>query len=102
MKVDVVVIVIVVALDHVRAPFSASMRPLFVDVDGRCAAEAEAAGRPGTDDRARFYGIARGSAMECSALLNVCRIQRGYIEEMIKAGKALLLRAVEMLTKVCR
>jgi four helix bundle protein len=63
---------------------------------------AEAAGRPSTDDRARFYGIARGSAMECSALLDVCRIQRGYNEEKIKAGKALILRAVEMLTKMCR
>jgi hypothetical protein len=51
---------------------------------------------------ARFYGIARGSAMECSALLDVCRIQRGFDEEKIKAGKALILRAVEMLTKMCR
>ena len=63
---------------------------------------AEAAGRSGADDRARFYGIVRGSAMECSALLDVCRIQRGYDEERIKTGKALLLRVVEMLTKMCR
>ena len=62
----------------------------------------EAAGRPGADDRARFYGIARGSAMECSAILDVCKIQRGYNEEQIKSGKALLLRVVEMLTKMCR
>ena len=61
---------------------------------------AESAGRTGTDDRARFYGIARGSAMECSALLDVCRIQRGYDEDKIKAGKTLLLRIVEMLTKI--
>lgn len=63
---------------------------------------AESAGRTGSDDRARFYGIARGSAMECSAILDVCRIQRGYDEEKIKVGKALLLRIVEMLTKMCR
>jgi four helix bundle protein len=63
---------------------------------------AESAGRSGAEDRARFYAIARGSAMECSAILDVCRIQRGYDEEKIKAGKALLLRLVEMLTKMCR
>ena len=63
---------------------------------------AESAGRPGPDDRARFCAIARGSAMECSAILDVCRIQRGYDEEKIKSGKALLLRIVEMLTKMCR
>lgn len=63
---------------------------------------AESAGRTGPDDRARFCAIARGSAMECSAILDVCRIQRGYDEEKIKGGKALLLRIVEMLTKMCR
>ena len=63
---------------------------------------AEAAGRTGADDRARFYAIARGSAMECSALLDVCRIQRGYDEAKITTGKALLLRIVEMLTKMRR
>jgi four helix bundle protein len=63
---------------------------------------AEAAGRVSFDDRARFYSIARGSAMECSAILDVCRIQRGYDEDKIKSGKELLVRVVEMLTKMCR
>ena len=63
---------------------------------------AESADRTSPDDRARFYGIARGSAMECSAILDFCRMQRGYDEEKIKIGKALLLCIVEMLTKMCR
>jgi four helix bundle protein len=32
---------------------------------------AEDAGKPGATDRARFHGIARGSAMECAALVDV-------------------------------
>ena len=40
--------------------------------------------------------------MECSALLDVYRVKRGYDEAKIKTGKALLLRIVEMLTKMCR
>ena len=33
---------------------------------------AEAAGKVGEADRARFYAIARGSALECGAILDVC------------------------------
>jgi four helix bundle protein len=35
---------------------------------------AEGAGKPSTADRARYHGIARGSAMECGALLDVCLV----------------------------
>ena len=63
---------------------------------------AESAGRTGAPDRARFFGIARGSAMECNAILDVCRIQGRFTEEAIIQGKQLLVRIVEMLTKLCR
>ena len=41
---------------------------------------AEGAGRPTVADRSRYHGIARGSAMECAALLDVCTIA-GYVDE---------------------
>jgi four helix bundle protein len=63
---------------------------------------AESAGRTQIPDRARFYGIARGSAMECSAILDVFLIQGHYDKDKIGQGKTLLVRIVEMLTKMCR
>ncbi|MBM4320580.1 MAG: four helix bundle protein, partial [Deltaproteobacteria bacterium] len=35
---------------------------------------AEGSGKTTEPDRQRFYAIARGSAMECAALLDVCRV----------------------------
>ena len=34
---------------------------------------AEGAGRTGAADKARFFAMARGSAMECAAILDVLR-----------------------------
>ena len=61
---------------------------------------AEAAGKVGEADRARFYAIARGSAMECGAILDVGRAL--VSEATASGGKALLVRVVAMLTKMCR
>src|SRR5262250_1925754 len=60
---------------------------------------AEGAGKPTTADRARFHSIARGSAMECSALMDVCRIAGMVAAEDADRGKALLVRIVAMLTR---
>jgi four helix bundle protein len=63
---------------------------------------AEGAGKPAGADRARYYSSARGSAMECGALLDVCLLAGRARSEQVSEGKALLVRIVSMLTKMCR
>jgi four helix bundle protein len=63
---------------------------------------AEGSGKPTAADRARIYGIARGSAMECAALVDVCRVA-GFLEAReAEEAKVLLGRVVAMLTRMCR
>ena len=63
---------------------------------------AEAAGRTGAADAARTYAIARGSAMECAAVLDALLVL-GLLEEKTHSrGCELLGRIVAMLTKLCR
>jgi len=63
---------------------------------------AEGAGKPSTADRSRFHAIARGSAMECGALMDVCVIVAEIESIRAEHGKQLLVRIVSMLTKMCR
>jgi four helix bundle protein len=63
---------------------------------------AEAAGRSSQGEGERFYGIARGSAMECGAILDACGVLRLADEYMLQKGKSLLVRIVSMLSKMCR
>jgi four helix bundle protein len=63
---------------------------------------AEGAGKPSPADRARYHGIARGSAMECAALLDVSQIMGVAQNKDVEQGKRLLSRLVAMLTKMCR
>jgi four helix bundle protein len=63
---------------------------------------AEGTGKPTPADRARDHAIARGSAMECGALLDVCRLAGLVSAEEAARAKALLVRIVAMLTKMCR
>ena len=63
---------------------------------------AEGTGKPTSADWARYHAIARGSAMECGALLDVCRLAGLVSAEEAARGKALLVRIVAMLTKMCR
>ena len=63
---------------------------------------ADGAGKPSAADRARFHAIARGSAMECGALLGVAEIA-GHVDEKrcgARRKRALLIRIVAMLTKM--
>jgi len=63
---------------------------------------AEASGKTGTADRANFHAIARGSAFECAAILDVLLRFGAVGPEEAEQGKALLSRVVSMLSKMCR
>jgi four helix bundle protein len=61
---------------------------------------AEGCGRFARPEKAHFYLIARGSAMECSAILDVSH-SRGLITAAAhRHGRRLLVRVVQMLTRL--
>jgi four helix bundle protein len=62
---------------------------------------AEGAGKMTTADKANFYSIARGSAMECGAILDVIRILSKKSDSEFLKAKELLERVVAMLSKMC-
>ena len=62
----------------------------------------EGAGRTGTADAARSYAIARGSAMECAAILDALLTVRILDADRHTRGMQLIERIVAMLTKLCR
>src|SRR6187431_1620038 len=53
-------------------------------------------------NRARHFTIARGSAMECAAVLDVVRALGALQDEQYRRAVELLARVVAMLTKLCR
>ena len=63
---------------------------------------AEGSGKTTDRERARFHAIARGSAMECAAILDVLRLQALTEAETGAQAKALAVRMVSMLSKMCR
>jgi four helix bundle protein len=61
---------------------------------------AEGAGKTKPADQRRYFSIARGSAMECAALLDVCRVlDVGPVSTRDQAD-AMLLSLVRMLSKM--
>ena len=62
----------------------------------------EAAGRTGPADAQRTFAIARGSAMECAAVLDALKVMDIVAEPLHHRGTELLERTVAMLTKLCR
>ena len=60
----------------------------------------EAAGRFSRPDKARFLAIARGSATECAAVLDVLRVRRLATAADCLSARSLLVRIVQMLTKL--
>jgi four helix bundle protein len=63
---------------------------------------AEGAGEFSGPEKARFYRIAKRSATECAAVLDVVRRLELTSPDRLGAGRDLLLRIVSMLTKLVR
>jgi four helix bundle protein len=65
-----------------------------------CLNIAEGCGRFARPEKAHFYLIARGSAMECAAILDVS-LSRGLLTDAAhRHGRGLLTRIVQMLTRL--
>lgn len=58
---------------------------------------AEGTGKFTASDKCRFYDIARGSAVECAACLDVLAGKQRIPSEMAARGKQMLLEVVSML-----
>jgi four helix bundle protein len=63
---------------------------------------AEGAGEFSKKDKGRFYRIARRSATECAAILDICTKLKLVEPDKINPGRELLLRVVAMLTQMAK
>lgn len=61
---------------------------------------AEGNGKRSLADRRRYFEIARGSAMESAASLDILQTINAIEKPSIEKGKSLLLRIVQMLSKM--
>lgn len=61
---------------------------------------AEGNAKRSSRDRGKYLDIANGSALECAAALDVLVARKALLAEQTPPGKALLVRIVEMLTKM--
>jgi four helix bundle protein len=61
---------------------------------------AEGAGRTSLPDKQRFYEIAKGSATECAATLDLLRFQPGGDAQARANARRLAVRIVQMLTRL--
>ena len=61
---------------------------------------AEGAGEFAPDEKKRFYRIARRSATECAALLDVMKVRDLAASQPLSDGREHLLRVVSMLTRL--
>ena len=62
---------------------------------------AEGAGKTTERERARYHAIARGSAMEGAAIVDLLRLQTLVEPDTAATAKALSVRMVSMLSKMC-
>ena len=67
-----------------------------------CLNLAEGAGEFSPAEKVRFYRIARRSATECAAVLDVCGKLGLANEERQRVGRELLIRIVSMLVRMSR
>jgi len=61
---------------------------------------AEGNGKRSHADRCRFLDIARGSALECAASLDILVARQRLVESTAWEGKAMLVRIVSMLVRL--
>jgi four helix bundle protein len=61
---------------------------------------AEGVGRTSRPDQAHFFAIARGSALECAAVLDLLRARGVLAIDVHREGRALLVRVVQMLSRL--
>ena len=61
---------------------------------------AEGCGRTSRADKAQFYTIARGSAMECAAALDVLLARHLIAPALHRHARGLLVRVIQMLSKL--
>lgn len=61
---------------------------------------AEGSGKSSPQERRRFFEIARSSALECSAIINCARTLKLAEHTLLDEHRALILRIVQMLSKL--
>lgn len=62
---------------------------------------AEASGRTGALDNAKHFAIARGSALECGAIMDACNALKLIEPKTYVDAKRLIVAEVSMLSKLC-
>jgi four helix bundle protein len=62
---------------------------------------AEGSGKITGPDQRRYYSIARGSAMECAAILDACSALKAVGLSQADEANGILIRVAEMLSKMC-
>jgi four helix bundle protein len=63
---------------------------------------AEGAGEYSSNEKCRFYRIAKRSATECAGILDVCRSLQAIEKQHYEKARQLLLRIVSMLIKMAK
>jgi len=91
-------------LIEIRASQQPHLRETFDQLDRASLSillnTAEGNGKRATQQRARYFDDARGSAMECAACLDALVAKRATTKQRIAEGNALLLRVVSILCKL--
>ena len=87
------------ALPRGHAPLADQLRRASVSIPLNIA---EGSGKTTNAEQRRFYAIARGSAMECAAILDACLALDLLTNDSLQPAEELLLSIVRMLSKMCR